>query len=95
MITVRFPSGFSIQYNDLDHADFRTDGAYLGEKKSPSTYSVWVPKDCVVEHIRPCRTYNAATESSENDTRAEVQLLQKKVAALTRSINKRQKAGVR
>jgi hypothetical protein len=57
MITVRFPTGFSVQYNDLDGADFRPTGIYLGKKSDPDNYSVWAPIDCIIEHIAPCRTY--------------------------------------
>lgn len=87
MITVRFPTGFSIQYNDIDHADFRTNGVYLGKKSAPNTYSVWAPLDCVIEHISPCRTYNAAGPTLELEQ--EVRLLQKKVESLQRAINKK------
>lgn len=86
MITVRFPSGFSVQYNDLDNADIRADGIYLGKNKSPGTYSVWVPKDCLVEHLSPCRTYNASGPSS--NLVAEVTQLTREIASLKRKLAK-------
>lgn len=66
MITVRFPSGFSVQYNDLDMVDIRQDGIYLGMKTAPNSYYVWAPKDCLIEHIRPCQTYNAMDKEAWN-----------------------------
>lgn len=89
MIIVRFPTGFSIQYNDLDYADIRANGTYLGKKATPNSYSAFVPLDCVVEHIRPCRTYNAATEDAHSSLLAELAALRKEVRSLTRKTAKR------
>ena len=86
MITVRFPSGFSVQYNDLDNADFRSNGTYLGNKNNPNSYSVWVPTGCIIEHVRPCRTYDASTENTE--TRQQIDSLRREVRSLTRKIGK-------
>ena len=87
MITVRFPSGFSIQYNDLDNSEIRENGTYLGKKSSPNIYSVWCPTDCIIEHIRPCRTYNASGEPDE--VKQEIATLRKEIRSLTRKINKK------
>ena len=88
MITVRFPSGFSVQYNSLDHVDIRANGIYLGKKSAPNTYSVWCPTDCIVEHTSPCRTYQAATEQQNRDLVAQLEALRKEVRALGRKVGK-------
>jgi hypothetical protein len=88
VITVRFPSGFSIQYNDLNHADIRDNGIYLGKKSDTGHYSVWAPKDCIIEHISPCRTYDAASESQTAVLKQQVDLLAKEIRSLKRAIAK-------
>lgn len=91
MITVRFPSGFSVQYNELDNVDIRANGIYLGRKSSPNSFSVWAPLDCIVEFIHPCRTYNAAREESESLLKQQLEFLRKEVRSLGRKIGKVQK----
>lgn len=88
MITVRFPSGFSIQYNSLNHADIRDNGIYLSTKDKPNSYSVWVPRDCVIEHISPCRTYNAMTDRSLEGIQRTVESLGKEIRSLKRKLAK-------
>lgn len=64
MITVRFPSGFSVQYNDLMYSCSGNGESRLyktaAARDKGSGASVVVMGDCVIEHERPCRTYNAA-----------------------------------
>ena len=64
MITVRSPSGFSIQFNDATHvvrnsghSDLLTqrDGAWIAQ----------VPNDWVIEVRRPCRVYRAGQDPAE------------------------------
>jgi len=88
MITVRFPSGFSIQYNTLDHADIRADGIYLSTKDKPNSYSVWAPKGCVIEHISPCRTYDAANDQTLKGLERTVDALAKEIRSLKRKVAK-------
>lgn len=90
MITVRFPSGFSVQYNDLDHADFRSTGIYLSKKTANNTYQVWAPLTCIIEHVTPCRTYNPTSIGMPQIDRvvAAVELLAKDVRSLKRKLAK-------
>lgn len=88
MITVRFPTGFSIQYNDLKHADFRANGIYLSKTAGDNSYSVWVPIDCVIEHVTPCRTYNASREASDSLLAVQIEALRREVRSLTRKVGK-------
>lgn len=60
MITVRFPSGFSVQYNSAHRLE------YIGNNGVARLFSgdKWVadvPREAIVESISPCRTYNANT----------------------------------
>jgi hypothetical protein len=88
MITVRFPSGFSVQYNDAGFVCGPDERGIvrLYDSSDKKRFFARIPSDALVEFIRPCRTYNASGPSGE--LTAEVALLQKKVASLTRSINK-------
>lgn len=63
MITVRFPNGFSLQYNDLTYLRWNPDtSACLYESKAKydegKGWKVYVPGDCVIEFERPCNAYN-------------------------------------
>ena len=63
MITVRFPNGFSVQYNDLNFSESTNSGTRLyskAEKRDRGAgWLVEVRGDCIIEHTSPCRTYNA------------------------------------
>lgn len=89
MITVRFPTGFSIQYNDLKWVEWGTDCAhiYLDSTKKGG-WKVTVPRECVIEFVAPCRTYNPIATDSDK-VQAELELLRKEVRSLTRKIGKR------
>ena len=88
MITVRFPSGFSVQYNDLDSVDTRATYHYLTKKKEIGSYYVIAPLDCVIEHISPCRTYNPTLVPNDK-VQAEVALLSKEVRSMKRKLDKK------
>lgn len=89
MITVRFPSGFSVQYNDLHHIKWQADGSALLMKSMESGWSVAVPKDCLIEFMHPCAAYNAA---GPNDAVVnQIAQLERKIASLTKSVNKLRK----
>ena len=91
MITVRFPSGFSVQYNDATTVDPLPNGGHDIIRREPRKWFARVPADCIVEGVNPCRTYNASGPNSQ--LTAEVQVLQRRVASLTRAINKIAKGG--
>lgn len=67
MITVRFPDGFSVQYNSANYvtrdqiqhgfADLYTekDGKWVAQ----------VPVDAMIEVMTPCRTYDAKNRPQE------------------------------
>lgn len=91
MITVRFPSGFSVQYNTLNRIVWARDNsgsAHLYGSKADGTicdgWSVTVPRECVIELIQPCRTYNASGPGE--DLKAEVAALRKEIRALARRV---------
>lgn len=60
MLTVRFPSGVSIQYNDANHV-IRQDGGYsdLYTHKDGQWVAQVPTHGCVVERVRACRVYDA------------------------------------
>jgi hypothetical protein len=94
MITVRFATGFSVQYNDAKYV-FRRERYSDIYKEKGGLWIAQAPNSALIEVVHPCRTYNAATEWAETKANAEVQLLQKKVASLARAINKLSKVGAR
>jgi hypothetical protein len=60
LITVRFPTGFSVQYNTATYVVWGSVGqrTTLLDRKD-GTPLAFVPAECIVEFVQPCRTYNA------------------------------------
>ena len=62
MITVRFPSGFSVQYNDAHYVVWANAGApHRIYTRKDGDLVASAPQGCVIEFMRPCRTYQAIT----------------------------------
>lgn len=87
MITVRFATGFSIQYNDAGYV-FRSTVYCDLYVKEGGRWIAQVPNDALIELVAPCRIYNSATEDSSAPLRAELALLAKEVRSLKRKMDK-------
>lgn len=59
MITVRFPTGFSVQYNDATYVEYLADDTARLRVGKGGTWVADVPKDALIEVQPACRTYNA------------------------------------
>jgi hypothetical protein len=60
MITVRFPTGFSIQFNAATWVVWYPDGtASIYQDRTKTTLFAVAPKEALVEFSRPCRAYDA------------------------------------
>ena len=88
VITVRFPSGFSVQYNNATTVETLPDGSYDIVSKEPRRWYARVPAGCLVEGINPCRTCNAAREESELALKSQIEQLRKEVRSLGRKVGK-------
>ena len=89
MMTVRFPSGFSVQYNDA-HFISRIDGIARLYDKEGGKLLAYVPMaTAIIECVSPCRLYDAIPQSEK----LAFPELEKKVGALTRAVNKLRKGG--
>jgi hypothetical protein len=86
MITVRFPTGFSIQYNDGHYVDVWVDGRYRICDKKGGTLIAHVPAECVVEWVQPCRMYNPL-----DDRKAEHESHERRLAERRQRAAKRRK----
>lgn len=87
MITVRFPSGFSIQYNTGNFVSRTSSYTDIYEKER-GRWIAQVPTDgCVVEVMSPCRLYNPVATDSDK-VRASVELMRREVRSLTRKVAK-------
>jgi len=86
MITVRFPNGHAVQYNDGNYLETWEDGATIRTKKDGDLIAE-VPKTCIIEWVRPCRVYNPLATVHNEDLIA----LKKEVAALRRKLDKQVK----
>jgi hypothetical protein len=94
MITIRFPSGFSVQYNGATCASNPDSDGIVRLYSSVADRSAVVnviarcPRECILEYTSPCRTYNAAREESESQLKSQIELLRKEVRSLARKIGK-------
>jgi hypothetical protein len=59
MMTVRFPNGFSIQYNDANFCSRGTVYTDLYVKEGGKWIVQFPTTMCLIENVSPCRTYNA------------------------------------
>jgi len=63
MMTVRFPSGFSVQYNNAHHLSFHGDMMRLLTAAQDGQWICDIPvaSGAIIEVSQPCRTYDANT----------------------------------
>lgn len=90
MITVRFATGFSVQYNSAGYVDRGTEGlARLYDKKG-GTWIATVQGDCIIEgSTPPCRTYSAVRDETTETVRALMQSEFKTIQRQIRLLGKR------
>lgn len=85
MITVRFATGFSIQYNNANlwtrNAEY-SDLFYQHDNKKE--WVAQVPNSCIIEAVSPCRTYHAG----DSEIKQSLDNAAKSVRSLTRKIGK-------
>lgn len=87
MMTVRFPSGFSIQYNTANYGRRNALGFTGLYTREDGDWIAQVPTaGAVVEVVPACRTYLAAGPSQ--DVAAELRELRKQVEGLKRKFRK-------
>jgi hypothetical protein len=98
MITVRFPSGFSVQYNDLCAMKWGSDGTIMlytsaADRDAGKGWKVAVPKEALVEFVSPCRTYSAVRDETTETVRAlmasEFKTIQRQIRNLRKEAVKR------
>ena len=81
MMTVRFPNGQAVQYNDATFVS-RHDSYSDLYTKQDGTWIAQIPNDCIIEVIRACRVYNplasVPNEKLEELTK-EIQALRRKL----------------
>ena len=87
MITVRFPSGFSVQYNSAHFVEGKTSTGFQRIREEEGGKIIArAPLNCIVEFCSPYRTYDASTENTE--TLQQIDSLRREVRSLTRKIRK-------
>lgn len=91
MITVRFDTGFSVQYNDLNWVKFANGMALLYKNKTAAGYSAAAPLTALIEVIDPCRAYNPTIFSRDGRMEAvekELRGLKNRIPARTKKANR-------
>lgn len=83
MMTVRFATGFSIQYNTATYAHWRPDVIDLYTEKD-GRWVATVPRSVILEIVPACRTY-MAQDTSSTDVANELRLLKRAVSKLSKS----------
>lgn len=66
MITIRFPNGQAVRYNDLHYVHWQGDGTALLKKDKDSGWSVCVPRECLIEFMMPCSVSNPLLSPAES-----------------------------
>ena len=59
MITVRFPNGQAVQYNDAGFVDRDQSYSDLYVDSTKEKWIAQVPNTCLIEIVQPCCVYNA------------------------------------
>jgi hypothetical protein len=89
-MTVRFPTGLSLQYNDALYSVRRANGSTSLYTKEGGIWIAQVPTSgCVIEAQPACRVYNAI--SVDAALGPEVRAMAKEIAGLKRAIAKMSK----
>lgn len=98
MITVRFPSGFSVQYNEATAMKWAggSDGGMLlyrsaADRDAGKGWHVYVPKEALVEFTAPCRTYSAVRDETTETIRGLMQSEFKTIQRQIRILGKKRK----
>ena len=63
MVTVRFPTGFSVQYNTATYVNYLDGGTIRlrSGKDGPWIADIYTASGAIIEVSSPCRTYDAKT----------------------------------
>lgn len=83
MMTVRFPNGQAVQYNDANYV-IRSETVQQLYTRKDGQWIANVPIDCIVEGYSPCRVYNALAE--HQDRRLEA--IEKELRSIKRRLPK-------
>ena len=83
MMTVRFPNGQAVQYNDAINFQHYSDKYnYLLDNKGH--WLALIPTECIIELVPPCRVYNPLTDNTNDKLEA----LSKEIRALRRKVER-------
>lgn len=80
MITVRFPNGHAIQYNNMHFVWHTDNGTWkLGENETKPSVFIQASAGAVVEFTSPCRVYNGEHAQPLAEIQKEVHALRRKI----------------
>ncbi len=82
MITVRFSTGYCIQYNDAGFSFRESSQTVIYDSPEKKRLFAIVPNDCLIEHRAPCRTYFDGTsefKAALADARLDMRRLTRKI----------------
>ena len=89
MMTVRFATGFSIQYNTAVQVNRRAEYTDLYSDYECKKWVAQVPTaGCVIEAVPACRSYFAGGDEITRQINRDLQETSKSVRSLTRKIGK-------
>jgi len=81
MITVRFPNGQAVQYNNGHFLETWGDMVTVKDKKDGCLIAE-VPKTCIIEWVTPCRVYNPLSKVPNEELvslKKEIQSMKRKL----------------
>ena len=85
MMTVRFPNGQAVQYNDATFCNRSREYSDLWTKEG-GTWIAQIPNTCIIENKPACRVYNPLDRADIDERVAkELRAMRREIAALKRA----------
>jgi hypothetical protein len=86
MITVRFPNGQAVKYNDGYYVETETNQRRI-YNKGGGTLLAFVPLDCIIEWVTPCAVHNPL-DKEEITIKYDLEALKKEIKLLRKELKK-------
>lgn len=86
MITVRFPTGVTIQYNAACYVERHAEYSDLYEKNDKTGWVAQVPNSALIEIKQPCRVYRSPDMPDRHAD--EIRALRKSVDRMRKRVTK-------
>ena len=80
MMTVRFPNGQTVQYNNAWYVKTHAVQYALYDREN-GNLQAFVPLSCIIEWVPACRVFNAMDEPALKEVRRNLNILKDRITA--------------